>query len=226
MKKKIDIMTQILQQNNLGYFILEGAKKKKPEDQNSKKGNSSHALIAINSCSTKQQLRGLFSFLLMISHILHGSTFSGKNMRSFNTSKISKPWLRHSLETRSNSSRTDNGGDYVNHEIHNLFHEEGIQLQHTSPYTPQQNKVVEWKNKSLKEMASCMLHEKSLPQRLWAEALNCETYIQNISPHRSVKDKTPYESWSSLKPEVTHFCIFSSRAWAQIPYEKRKARDP
>jgi hypothetical protein len=49
MKKKIDIMTQILQQNNLGYFILEGAKKKKPEDQNSKKGNSRHALIAINS---------------------------------------------------------------------------------------------------------------------------------------------------------------------------------
>jgi hypothetical protein len=48
-EKKIDIMTQILQQNNLGYFILKGAKKKKPEDQNSKKGNSSHALIAINS---------------------------------------------------------------------------------------------------------------------------------------------------------------------------------
>jgi hypothetical protein len=42
-------MTQILQQKHLGYLILEGAKKKKPEDQNTKKGNSSHALIAINS---------------------------------------------------------------------------------------------------------------------------------------------------------------------------------
>jgi hypothetical protein len=42
-------MTQILQQNNLGDRIPEGAKKKKPEDQNPKKGNSSHALIAINS---------------------------------------------------------------------------------------------------------------------------------------------------------------------------------
>ena len=36
-----------------------------------------------------------------------------------------------------------------------------------------------------------MLHEKSLPRRLWTEALNCETYIQNISPHRYVKDKPP-----------------------------------
>jgi hypothetical protein len=71
-----------------------------------------------------------------------------------------------------------------------------------------------------------MLHSKSLPQRLWAEALNYETYIQNRSPHRSVKDKTPYEAWSGLKPEVTHFRIFGSHAWAQIPSEKRKALDP
>jgi hypothetical protein len=41
--------------------------------------------------------------------------------------------------------RTDNGGEYVNHEIHNLFHEVGIQLQHAVPYTPQQNGVVERK---------------------------------------------------------------------------------
>jgi hypothetical protein len=71
-----------------------------------------------------------------------------------------------------------------------------------------------------------MLHAKSLPQRLWAEALNCATYIQNRSPHRSIKDKTPYEAWSGLKPEVTHFHIFGSRAWARIPSEKRKALDP
>jgi hypothetical protein len=48
-KKKIDLMTQILHQNNLGDCILEGAKKKNPEDHNPKKGNSSHALMAINS---------------------------------------------------------------------------------------------------------------------------------------------------------------------------------
>jgi hypothetical protein len=48
-EKKIDLMSQILQQNNLGDFIPEGAKKKKPEDLNPKKGNSSHALIAIDS---------------------------------------------------------------------------------------------------------------------------------------------------------------------------------
>ena len=71
-----------------------------------------------------------------------------------------------------------------------------------------------------------MLHAKSLPQILWAEALNYATYIQNRSPRRYVKDKTPYEAWSDLKPEVTHFHIFGSCAWAQIPCEKRKELDP
>jgi hypothetical protein len=47
--KKIDLMSQILQKTNLGDRIPEGAKKKKPGDLNSKKGNSSHALITIKS---------------------------------------------------------------------------------------------------------------------------------------------------------------------------------
>ena len=49
MYKKIDIMTQIFQQNNLGDRIPKGAKKKKPEYQNPKKGIYFHALISINS---------------------------------------------------------------------------------------------------------------------------------------------------------------------------------
>jgi hypothetical protein len=43
-------MTQILQKNNLGDFIPEGAKKKKEEDHAPKKGNH-HVLVAINSSS-------------------------------------------------------------------------------------------------------------------------------------------------------------------------------
>jgi hypothetical protein len=47
-EKKIYIMSQILQKNNLGDHIPKGEKKNKPENMNSKKGNSSHVLIAIN----------------------------------------------------------------------------------------------------------------------------------------------------------------------------------
>ena len=49
MQKQIDLMNRNLQQKKLGDPIPEGAKNKKLEDQNPKKGNFSHALIAINS---------------------------------------------------------------------------------------------------------------------------------------------------------------------------------
>eukprot|EP00253_Pinus_taeda_P026310 PITA_26310 len=75
-------------------------------------------------------------------------------------------------------------------------------------------------------MDSYMLHAKSLPHKLWAEALNCANYIQNRSPHRSIKDQTCFEAWIGTKPEVTHFRVFGSRAWAKIPSEKRKDLDP
>eukprot|EP00253_Pinus_taeda_P024817 PITA_24817 len=71
-----------------------------------------------------------------------------------------------------------------------------------------------------------MLHANSLPHKLWAKELNCANYIWNRSHHRSVKDQTPFDAWSGTKPEVTHFHVFGSRAWARIPSEKRKALDP
>jgi hypothetical protein len=49
--------------------------------------------------------------------------------------------------------------------------------------------------------------------------------FRNRFPHKSVKGVTPYEAWSGKKPEVTHFRIFGSRAWARIPSDRRKAME-
>ena len=37
---------------------------------------------------------------------------------------------------------------------------------------------------------------------------------------------TPFEAWSGNKPDVTHFRIFDSKAWARIPTVKRKDLQP
>ena len=42
----------------------------------------------------------------------------------------------------------------------------------------------------------------------------------------NVDGKTPYEAWFGHKPNISHFIIFGSRAWARIPPEKRKALKP
>jgi hypothetical protein len=60
----------------------------------------------------------------------------------------------------------------VNKDVENIFLEANIQLQHTVPYSSSKNGVAERKNRSLKEMANCMLHARDLPSKLWAEAIN------------------------------------------------------
>jgi hypothetical protein len=109
--------------------------------------------------------------------------FLGKKSEVFQHLKDFKALVETLLGKKSKSLKQIIGGDYVNHEIRNIYHEVGVHLQHMVSYIPQKNGVVERKNRSLKEMTSCMLHAKSLPHRLWVEALNCATYIQNISPH-------------------------------------------
>ena len=67
---------------------------------------------------------------------------------------------------------------------------------------------------------------KTLPPKFWAEAIKCAAYIQNRVPHKHLYGMTPFEAWSGRKPDVTHFRIFGSKAWARIPTEKRKALQP
>ena len=71
-----------------------------------------------------------------------------------------------------------------------------------------------------------MMEAKIFPPKFWAKDINCASYIQNRVPHKQLDGMTPFEYWSGNKPDVTHFRIFGSKAWARIPTEKRKALQP
>ena len=96
-------------------------------------------------------------------------------------------------------------------------------MEHSVPYTPQHNGVAERKNRSLKEMATCLLQYKNIPPSLWEEAVNYASYIQNRVPHNSVVGATSFEALHGHKPNVSHLRVFISKAWARIPMDKRKA---
>ena len=103
---------------------------------------------------------------------------------------------------------TGNGKYYVNKNLQHLCEECGIQMPHSTPYTPHQNGVVERKNRSLKEMATCMIEKRDISTNIWAEAIIFDEHIQNRAFHKSVKGKTPYEAWFLPKTKCLKFQDF------------------
>jgi transposase InsO family protein len=84
--------------------------------------------------------------------------------------------------------RSDNGTEFKNSQIEDFLEEEGIKHEFSSPYTPQQNGVVERKNRTLLDMARTMLDEYKTPDRFWAEAINTACYSTNrLYLHRILK---------------------------------------
>ena len=58
--------------------------------------------------------------------------------------------VENSFNKKINSIRFDKGGEYIKGDFHNFCEIEGIRMEHSFPYTPQQNGVAERKNRSLK----------------------------------------------------------------------------
>ena len=59
--------------------------------------------------------------------------------------------------------RSDHGREFENVEFDSFCDEQGIEHTFSAPRTPQQNGVVERKNRTLQEMARTILHENNLP---------------------------------------------------------------
>ena len=85
----------------------------------------------------------------------------------FETLKIWKVLVENQSGNKIKILHTDNAKEYVDNNLQYLCEECGIQIQHSVPYTPQQNGVAERKNKALKEMATCMTNDKDLSTKLW-----------------------------------------------------------
>ncbi|GJT80484.1 reverse transcriptase domain-containing protein [Tanacetum coccineum] len=77
------------------------------------------------------------------------------------------------------------------------FKEEGIEHQTSTPQTPEQNGVVERRNRTLVEAARTMLSASKLPLSLWAEAVATACYNQNRSIIYSTHEKDGIISPSS-----------------------------
>ncbi|KAJ7965013.1 Retrovirus-related Pol polyprotein from transposon TNT 1-94 [Quillaja saponaria] len=89
--------------------------------------------------------------------------------------------------------RSDNGGEFMLEDFFKFCDNNGILRQMTCPNTPQQNRVSKRILAHLVSMSLSWLHDKNLPQELWAEAVQCACQVINHLPPWPGKEKSPYE---------------------------------
>ena len=122
-------------------------------------------------------------------------------------------------------ARSDCGGEFLSRECNLYCEENGILRQSTTPYTPQQNGVVERRNQTFMGLVRSMLEGKKLPLELWGEAVTTCIHVLNRSATKNLKGKTPYECWYGRKPSVSHFRTFGSLVHVKVTTNAGKLED-
>ncbi|GJS47591.1 retrovirus-related pol polyprotein from transposon TNT 1-94 [Tanacetum coccineum] len=106
--------------------------------------------------------------------------------------------------------RTDNGTEFVNQTLREYYEKVGISHETSVARSPQQNGVVERRNRTLIEAARTMLIYAKAPLFLWAEAVATACYTQNRSMIRRRHGKTPYELLHNKPPDLSYLHVFGA----------------
>jgi hypothetical protein len=124
--------------------------------------------------------------------------------------KIFKVEVKNQHNTKINVVHLDRGGEYYGrHTPYDIF------AQYLLPYEPLQIGVAGRRNHTLIDMVHSMLSNSMLPLTLWMEALKTVAHIINCVSSKLVS-KTPYELWTSRKPNINYLSVWGCPAKAKM----------
>nr|GEX28537.1 putative RNA-directed DNA polymerase [Tanacetum cinerariifolium] len=106
--------------------------------------------------------------------------------------------------------RTDNETEFKNHALKEYFNSVGITHETSTAKNPQQNGVVERRNRTLVEAARTMLIFSHASLFLCAEAIATACYTQNHSIIHRRFNRTPYELIQGRKPNISYLHVFGA----------------
>ena len=91
------------------------------------------------------------------------------------------------------SLRTYREGEFCSNDFNEFCEDHGIKRLLMMLRSPQQNGVVERKNRII-NMARNILETKKMPKKFWNEAIDCAIYLSNRCHIKSLNDITPQEA--------------------------------
>jgi transposase InsO family protein len=93
--------------------------------------------------------------------------------------------------------RSDNGGEYVNHQFQTYFQHHGLIHETSCPQTPQQNGFPERKNRHILETARALLLGAHMPSYHWTDAVAMAVHLLNRMPSKVLNFKSLLQALST-----------------------------
>nr|GFB41076.1 retrovirus-related Pol polyprotein from transposon TNT 1-94 [Tanacetum cinerariifolium] len=107
-------------------------------------------------------------------------------------------------------NRTDNETEFVNQTLHVYYEQVGISYETSVARSPQQNGVVERRNRTLIEVARTMLIYARDLLFLWAGEVATACFTHNCSIIHLHHGKTPYELLHNKLSDLSYFHVFGA----------------
>jgi hypothetical protein len=119
-------------------------------------------------------LKGEKYFMLLVDDYTRMTAvcFLKNKSRAFENFKIYKEMVENEMDSKIKCLRYDNGGDFTSKELMDYCNNHGIKRQFSVARTPQQNGVVEKKNRTIQEMDRTMLMDSKLTDIFWTQAVH------------------------------------------------------
>lgn len=113
--------------------------------------------------------------------------------------------------------RTNGGGEYASRKAKEYLKEQGIKWERSSPCTPYQNNLVERLNRTILEMARCLMIDVGLGHKYWQYAATMATFITNCTVTTLNKRTiSMFEVMWRYKPNLHNLPLFGYKSHVHI----------
>ena len=113
---------------------------------------------------------------------------------------------------------TDNGGEFMSHDLDEFCHEFTVTRSFSVPYTPPQNAQAERMWGLLLRPVRTMLVAAKVHEAFWSYAIRHACQCHNVMPTSALDHKcTPWEALTGSKPDISRFRVWGCLVWYLVP---------
>ena len=127
---------------------------------------------------------------------------------------IFKAFVENQFSTSIKAIQIDGGTEYK--PLYSVFHQHGIALRISCPYTSQQNGRAERRHRTLMELGLSILTQASMSTKFWLEAFQTANFLINRLPSTVLHGKTPFSVLYNKDFDYTFLKVFGCECFPYL----------